>query len=349
MLVLLARHATDIEIAQAIASLEGRGALVQSTTQGGQTCLVVTGLAPGADASGIGAMPGVEQVLPVTRPYILASRTFSADNTIVDLGGLPVGGEGLLVIAGPCAVESRSQTLTVAQAVARDGAQGLRGGAYKPRTSPYSFQGLGSEGLEILAEARERTGLKIVTEAMDIDQLAEVALIADAVQIGARNMQNFPLLKAAGEIGKPVVLKRGMSATLTDWLLAAEYILDAGNPNVILCERGIRTFADHSRNTLDLSIIPAAKAETHLPVIVDPSHATGRRALVSAMARAAIAAGADGLLIEVHGNPGEAQSDGEQAILPGEFRTLMQELAVLAPILGRHLLPAPIAQPAPAE
>jgi len=349
VLVLLAAHATEADIAQAIATLEGRGASVQPLQHGGQTCLLVTGLPPGTSQSGLGALTGVEQVLPVTRPYVLASRAFTSENSIVPVGGLPVGGPGLLVVAGPCAVESRAQTLTVADGVSSDGAQALRGGAYKPRTSPYSFQGLGPEGLEILAEARARTGLRIITEAMDQEQLDLVAPVADAVQIGARNMQNFPLLKACGEIGKPVVLKRGMSATLTDWLLAAEYILDAGNPHVILCERGIRTFTDHSRNTLDLSIIPAAKAETHLPVIVDPSHATGRRLLVPAMARAAIAAGADGLLIEVHGNPSEAQSDGEQAILPAEFRVLMRDLESLAPLLGRHLLPAPVALPAPAE
>ncbi|MEO7993061.1 MAG: 3-deoxy-7-phosphoheptulonate synthase [bacterium] len=339
MLVVLARTATAADIdrlLEAIAARGGRG-VPQRLNGSGQSYVLVTGLPPATGPSGLAALPGVEQVLPVTRPYLHASRTLHADATVVDLGGIPVGGPSLTIVAGPCAVESREQTFEVADAVAAAGAHGLRGGAYKPRTSPYSFQGLGQEGLEILAEARARTGLRIVTEAMDAHQLEAVAQVADAIQIGARNMQNFSLLRAAGEQRLPILLKRGMSATLTDWLLAAEYILDAGNPQVILCERGIRTFTDHARNTLDLSVIPAAKQETHLPILVDPSHATGKRSLVAPMARAAIAAGADGLLIEVHAHPHEAQSDGEQAILPHEFAQLMTEIEALAPILGRSL------------
>ena len=283
------------------------------------------------------SIPGVEAVHPVMRPYKLASREFSADPTRIPLGGVEVGGPEVVVIAGPCSVESRENTLDIAQFVASKGARGLRGGAFKPRTSPYSFRGLGKEGLEILAEVREESGLPVVTEVMDTRQVELVAEYADALQIGARNMQNFPLLSEVGRTHRPVLLKRGMSATVKDLLLAAEYVMSQGNMNVMLCERGIRTFETATRNTFDLAAIPLLKKETHLPVIADPSHGAGRRDLVHALSYGAVAAGADGLIIEVHPQPEAALSDGEQTLDYPEFGQLMEALRPFAAAAGRTL------------
>ena len=282
-------------------------------------------------------MPGVVELIPVTQPYKLISRELKAENTEVQVGGVTVGGPNLVVIAGPCAVETEERTIRIAEKVKAAGGHMMRGGAFKPRTSPYSFQGLGLEGLKILAKAREATGLPIVTEALDEESLEQVAEYADAIQIGARNMQNFALLKKAGRASKPVVLKRGMSATLDEFCLAAEYIMSEGNYQVILCERGVRTFADHTRNTLDLSIIPAIKRISHLPIITDPSHGTGKRHMVGPMSLASVAVGADGLIIEVHDEPEHALSDGPQALFADQFARLMDELRLLAPVVRRGI------------
>lgn len=283
------------------------------------------------------ALPGVEKVLPILKPFKLASRDFKPENSVILVNGVEVGGERLAVIAGPCSVEGREMVLEMARAVKAAGAHLLRGGAFKPRTSPYTFQGLGEEALRYLAEAREATGLPIVTELMDPRDAPLVLKYADLIQIGARNMQNFRLLKEVGSHRKPVLLKRGMSSNIKELLMSAEYILSEGNYNVILCERGIRTFEDFTRNTLDLSAVPALKSLTHLPVIVDPSHATGKWDLVPAMALAAVAAGADGLMLEVHPKPEDALSDGPQALVPKRFERLMADLTALAPVVGRTL------------
>jgi 3-deoxy-7-phosphoheptulonate synthase len=281
------------------------------------------------------SIPGVEAVHAVMKPYKLAAREFAADPTRIPLGGCEVGGPAVVVIAGPCSVEGKENTLDIARFIASKGAKGLRGGAFKPRTSPYSFRGLGKEGLEILAEVREETGLPVVTEVMDTRQVELVAEFADALQIGARNMQNFPLLSEVGRTHRPVLLKRGMSATVKDLLLAAEYVMSQGNMNVMLCERGIRTFETATRNTFDLAAIPLLKKETHLPVIADPSHGAGRRDLVHALSYGAVAAGADGLIVEVHPDPESALSDGEQTLDYQEFEQLMDALKPFAAAAGR--------------
>jgi 3-deoxy-7-phosphoheptulonate synthase len=281
----------------------------------------------------------VERIVPILAPYKMASTEVKRTRTEVPIGpkGFPIGGRKIGVIAGPCAVESREQLLRTAEAVAAAGAVGLRGGAYKPRTSPYSFQGLREGGLKMLAEARDRTGLAIVTEAIGLEELSLVAEVADVVQIGARNMQHYPLLEAAGKQPKPVLLKRGPSATLEEWLLAAEYVINAGNSRIILCERGIRTFEDYVRHTLPLSVVPELRERTHLPVLVDPSHGTGHAHLVPAMCRAAIAAGADGLLVEVHTDPEHALSDGAQSITPAALAELAPVLKRIAAAVGREM------------
>ena len=284
------------------------------------------------------AMPGVEKVMAVLAPYKLASREFKPEDTIISANGVEIGGRKLVVMAGPCAVESEEQITRIAEAVKGAGALILRGGAFKPRTGPYSFQGLGDEGLEMLALAKERTGLPVITEVMSTQEVDLVAQFADIFQIGARNMQNFMLLKAVGQASKPVMLKRGMSATIEEFLLAAEYILSQGNHNVMLCERGIRTFETYTRNTLDINAVPVLKGLSHLPVIVDPSHGTGRRELVAPMSKAAIAAGADGLIIEVHHDPENSMTgDGAQSLLPEQFSELMVELQKLAEAIGRSM------------
>lgn len=286
-------------------------------------------------SSGIEMMPGVEKIVPIMKPFKLVSREGKTEDTVVNIKNFAIGGKEIAVIAGPCAVESREQLMETAKVVKEAGAKAIRGGTYKPRTSPYSFQGMEEEGLELLAEAGNATGLATITEVIDEPSLAVAVNYVDIVQIGARNMQNFQLLRAAGKIDKPVVLKRGLSATIEEWLMAAEYIMAGGNYNVILCERGIRTFETYTRNTLDLSAVPLIKQLSHLPVIVDPSHATGEWKLVAPLAKGAVAAGADGLLIEVHPDPVKALCDGPQSLTPNNFSVLMQELELVAKAVGR--------------
>ncbi|MFC1895882.1 3-deoxy-7-phosphoheptulonate synthase, partial [Thermodesulfobacteriota bacterium] len=292
---------------------------------------------PGQDIQFFRNLPGVATVIEVSTPFKLASRQMHPEDTLVRIGNVVIGGERIAVTAGPCAVESRNQALTIAREVRRYGAVLFRGGAFKPRTSPYSFQGLEEEGLRILADVREEVGLGVVTEITSPAQADMMMKYVDAVQIGARNMQNFELLKCVGRMGKPVILKRGLSATIQEWLMSAEYVLSEGNDNVVLCERGIRTFEPYTRNTLDLSAIPVIKKLTHLPVMIDPSHATGLREKVSPMARAAVVAGADGLLIEVHHDPDNALSDGAQSLYPAQFGKLMRDIYVIAPVVGRQV------------
>ena len=288
-------------------------------------------------------LPGVREVIKVSKPYKQVSREWREESTLVELGnGTVLGGPEVVLMAGPCAVEGRGQILEIAARVRDLGASVLRGGAFKPRTSPYSFQGLGVKGLELLAEAREETGLAVVTEAVDPESVALVAEYADMIQIGARNMQNYPLLKRAGRAGRPVLLKRGMSATITELLLAAEYLLSAGNPDVVLCERGVRGFDPATRNVFDLTAIPLVKSLTHLPIVADPSHGTGVRDKVVPMARAAVAAGADGLIVEVHPNPPEALSDGVQSLYPEQFRELVAQCGPIALAIGRSLASPPV-------
>ena len=283
----------------------------------------------------IEVLPGVREVVRVSEPYKLAGRTFKAEDTVVDVGGVLVGGAEVIVMAGPCSVESAEQVGAVAQSVAASGARILRGGAFKPRTSPYSFQGYGEEALKWMRAAADARGMAVISEVMDLRQIEMMMRYVDCLQVGARNMQNFDLLKELGRVRKPVLLKRGLSATIEEWLLSAEYVLAGGNGQVILCERGIRTFETYTRNTLDISAIPVVKKRSHLPIVVDPSHGTGRREKVIPMARAAVAAGADGLIIEVHNNPEKALSDGPQSLYPDQFDRLMGELRIIAPVLGR--------------
>ena len=284
----------------------------------------------------LAAIPGVESVTPVLKPYKLVAREFRGTNSLVKIGNVEVGGKEVVFMSGPCSVESREQIVSIAKDIKKAGAKILRGGAFKPRTSPYTFQGLGVDGLKLLAEAREETGLPVITEIMDTKDLEVIEKYADCLQIGARNMQNFSLLKEVGRSKLPVMLKRGMSATVKDLLMSAEYILSEGNFNVLLCERGIRTFETYTRNTLDLNAVPVLKAETHLPVVVDPTHGVGLHEFIPAMALASVAAGADALMIEVHNSPELAKSDGEQALLPGEFSDLIQRLRAVAAAIGRE-------------
>jgi len=331
------QDATAADIRGVVEAVEARGYRAHPIPGAQRTAIGITGNKGAVEAPVFETLPGVLEVIPVTHAYKLVSREVKPDDSVVRVGGVPVGGPELAIVAGPCAVESREQLLTVARAVKAAGAQLLRGGAYKPRTSPYSFQGLGEEGLKLLAEAREATGLPVVTEALDSESVELAERYADAIQIGARNMQNFSLLKRVGRARKPVVLKRGMSATLEEFLMSAEYILAEGNYQVILCERGVRTFSDFSRNTLDLAVVPAVKRMSHLPILVDPSHGTGRREKVAPLSRAAAAVGADGLMIEVHHDPNRALSDGPQSITPDMFEELMRELRQIAPVIGRRL------------
>jgi 3-deoxy-7-phosphoheptulonate synthase len=304
-----------------------------------RTAIGITGNQGEVDRGNLEELSGVAEVIRVSKAYKLASRDVKEEDTVIRFAGTDatIGDRSLAIIAGPCSIESREQAFAIAEQAAASGAQFFRGGAYKPRTSPYAFQGLGLEALRIMAEIRTRFGLRIVTEAIDNESLELVAEWADVVQIGARNMQNFSLLKRAGRLRKPVLLKRGLSATLEEFLMSAEYVMSEGNYEVILCERGVRTFADHTRNTLDLSIIPAVQRLSHLPVLVDPSHATGRRDSVLPMARAAIASGADGVIVEVHNHPEKALSDGPQSIYPEQFAAMMNELEQIAPVVGRSL------------
>ncbi len=336
MLVVMEAHARAEEIEAVCAEIRAMGFAPHPMPGPTRTAIGITGNSgPIEQAARLLRLPGVAELIRVTAPYKLVSREFRADDTVVRVGDVPIGGPTVTVIAGPCTVESREQTLAVAEAVRAAGASILRGGAYKPRTSPYAFQGLGEEGLRILAEAREATGLPVVTEVMDVESLPRVLEYADMLQVGARNMQNYSLLRAVGRTGRPVLLKRGFAATVKDLLLAAEYVLNEGNPNVVLCERGIRTFDDTVRFTLDLGAVPMIKQLSHLPVIVDPSHASGRWDQVQPMARAAVAAGADGLIVEVHDNPSYALCDGQQSLVPERFAALMAQVRRVAAAVDR--------------
>ncbi|PWB75942.1 3-deoxy-7-phosphoheptulonate synthase [candidate division GN15 bacterium] len=335
MFIVMSPGATREQIAAVCDEISRMGLKAHPINGTTRTAIGVTGNKTQVAADHLLVLSGVEDVVHVSSPYRLASRESHPDSTVINVGGVKFGGSEFSVIAGPCAVESREQLMTAANRVARAGVKLFRGGAYKPRTSPYSFQGLGKPGLELLAEVRAKYGLRIVTEAIDTETIEMVAEYSDIIQLGARNMQNFSLLKKAGRMRKPVLLKRGMAATVEEFLLAAEYILSEGNEQVILCERGIRTMAEPARNVLDLAVIPQIKLLSHLPIIADPSHGTGRQARILPMSRASLAAGADGLLIEVHHAPEAALSDGPQAITLDEFDTLMAELRKLGPAVGR--------------
>ncbi len=341
MLVVMQAQATEEQVRAVCKKIEAHGLRPHSIPGAQRTAIGITGN-QGLVEIGLEEMPGVQEVIQVSKPYKLVSRDVKQDNTVIRFstpkgGEISIGGTELAIIAGPCSVESREQAFAIAECVHRAGVRFFRAGAYKPRTSPYSFQGLGLEGLKILAEIRERYGLKIVTEAIDHESLNLVEEHADVIQIGARNMQNFSLLKRAGRAKKPVLLKRGIAATLEEFLMAAEYVMSEGNYNIILCERGVRTFVDHSRNTLDLSVVPAVQRLSHLPIIVDPSHGTGQRTKVTPLSRAAIAVGADGLIVEVHNDPDRALSDGPQSLYPDQFEELMSELRQIASVLHRSL------------
>jgi 3-deoxy-7-phosphoheptulonate synthase len=329
-------QATDDDIARVCGKIESLGFRPHVMPGAQRTAVGITGNPGPVDSAEFEDLPGVAEAIPVSKPYKLVSREVKPDNTVVAVAGATVGGPELMLCGGPCSVESREQILASARAVKAAGAQLLRAGAYKPRTSPYAFQGLGVEGLKLLAEARDETGLGVVTEAIDVETFDIVEQYADCVQIGARNMQNFSLLRRAGRARKPVLLKRGMSSTLDEFLMAAEYILSEGNYQVILCERGVRTFTDHTRNTLDLSVVPAVQSLSHLPIIVDPSHGTGKRDKVLPMALAAVAAGASGLIVEVHPNPDRALSDGYQSLYPEQFVELAEECRAVAELLARR-------------
>ena len=341
MLVVMQAHATEEQIRAVCQKIEAMGYRPHAMPGATRTAIGVTGNQGEVEQGTLGEMPGVQEVIRVSKPYKLVSRDVKEENTIIRFAGTDatIGGKNLAVIAGPCAIENREQAFAVAERVAQAGAQFFRGGAYKPRTSPYTFQGLGEAGLRIMAEIRERFGMKIITEAIDNESLELVAEYADVIQIGARNMQNFSLLKRAGRARKPVMVKRGMSATLEEFLMAAEYVMSEGNYQVILCERGVRTFADHTRNTLDLSIVPAVQRLSHLPIVVDPSHGTGKRDKVTPMSRAAVAVGADGLIVEVHNQPDRALSDGMQSLYPEQFEELMAQVRQIAAVVGREVTP----------
>lgn len=337
MIVILKRGSGQAEIQETIQRLTEAGFKVHLSEGVEKTIIGAIGDRQRIEAMDLEALPWVERVVPILAPYKLVSREFHPADSIIKIGEHEIGGSQVHVMAGPCAVESREQILETAHAVKEAGATFLRGGAYKPRTSPYSFQGLEEKGLQLMAEAREETGLLVITEVVDVRDVEVVASYADVLQIGARNMQNFLLLKEVAKTNRPVMLKRGPSATLEEWMMAAEYIMDGGNYQVMFCERGIRTFESYTRNTLDLSMVPALHALSHLPVIVDPSHGTGRWQLVQPMAKAALAAGADGIIVEVHPNPEKAVSDGKQSLTPANFQIMMNELDKIAQVMDRQL------------
>ena len=341
MLVVMQSNATEEQVRAVCQRIESLGLKAHPIPGSGRTAIGITGNSGAVDLGVLESMTGVIECIPVTKPYKLVSRDVKEEDSIVCIptpsGEVLVGGPHLAIVAGPCAVETEEQCFAIAQQLQPTGIHLFRGGAYKPRTSPYSFQGLGLHGLQILANVRKHFGFGIITEAIDNESLDLVEEYADVIQIGARNMQNFSLLKRAGRAKKPVLLKRGMSATLDEFLMAAEYILSEGNYNVMLCERGVRTFSDFSRNTLDLAVVPAVKKRSHLPILVDPSHGTGKRHKVLPLSRAAVAVGADGLLVEVHDQPEKALSDGIQSILPDEFAALLSEVRQISSVLHRHL------------
>jgi 3-deoxy-7-phosphoheptulonate synthase len=339
-IIVLRPAATEEEIRRIVKKIEGYGLKANISKGTERTVIGVIGdtsKITEEEEDAIRVMPGIENVMRILKPYKLASRDFKREDTTITVRGNVIGGKKIHVIAGPCAVENRTMLMSIAERVKDAGATFIRGGAFKPRTSPYSFMGLGEEGLKYLSDARKKTGLPVVTELMDPRDIEVILKYVDIVQIGARNMQNFRLLLEVGQCNKPVLLKRGLSATIKEWLMATEYIMSKGNQNVILCERGIRTFETATRNTLDLSAVPVLKELTHLPVVVDPSHGVGKWGLVAPMSKAAIAVGADGLLIEVHTNPEEALSDGEQSLKPSAFKKLMEELKPIAAAVGREI------------
>lgn len=337
MIIVLKHGSGENEIKEITERLSERGFKVHISEGVEKTLIGAIGDRSRLEALDLEALPWVEKVVPILSPYKLVSREFHSGDSVISIGEHQIGGKDIHVMAGPCAVEGREPLLEIAQMVKEAGATFLRGGAFKPRTSPYSFQGLGEEGLRYLAEAREKTGLLVITEVVDVRDVERVAYYADVLQIGARNMQNFLLLKEVAKSNRPILLKRGPSSTLEEWMMAAEYIMDGGNYQVMFCERGIRTFEDYTRNTLDLSMVPALHALSHLPVIVDPSHGTGRWHLVAPMAKAALAAGADGLIVEVHPHPDKALSDGKQSLTPQNFNLMMKDLARLSHVLERDL------------
>jgi len=339
MLVVMQAQATPEQVRAVCQKIEALGYRAHPMPGAQRTAIGITGNRGEVEPGALDEMPGVQELIQVSKPYKLVSRDIKKENTVITFPGTDatIGGEGLAIVAGPCAIESREQAFAVAECVSRAGAQFFRGGAYKPRTSPYSFQGLGEDALRIMSEIRQQYGMKIITEAIDNESLALVEEYADVIQIGARNMQNFSLLKRAGRAKKPVLLKRGMSATLEEFLMAAEYVMSEGNYRVALCERGVRTFADHTRNTLDLSVVPAVQRLSHLPILVDPSHGTGKRNKVTPLSRAAVAVGADGLMVEVHHRPDQALSDGMQSLYPEQFDDLMTQVRQIAAVVGRNI------------
>jgi 3-deoxy-7-phosphoheptulonate synthase len=337
MVIVMEKHTAEGNIEHVVAELSGRGFDVHRSTGADQTVLGVVGKVDTIDPREFELMEGVQEVVRVSEPYKLSSRTFKREKSVVTARGVAIGGHDVVVMAGPCTIENREQLFETARRVAKAGARVLRGGAYKPRTSPYAFQGMGVEGLKLLREAGDEFNMATVSEVMEISQIEGMLPYVDILQVGARNMQNYNLLSALGQIRKPILLKRGMSATIQEWLLASEYILAGGNYDVILCERGIRTFETYTRNTLDISAIPVIEKLSHLPIIADPSHAVGRRDKVMPLARAIVAAGADGLLIEVHHDPDKAVCDGPQSLYPDQFTRLMDELRIIVPAVGRRL------------
>ncbi len=337
MVIVMEKHTPESNVERVTAELVRRGFDVHRSTGVDQTVLGVVGDVASIDPREFELFEGVQEVVRISEPYKLSSRQFKRDKTIIKVRGVTIGGPDVVVMAGPCTIESETQLFETARRVARAGARVLRGGAYKPRTSPYAFQGMGVEGLKLLRAAADECNMATVSEVMEIGQIEGMLQYVDILQVGARNMQNFNLLSALGQIRKPVLLKRGMSATIQEWLLASEYIMSGGNYEVILCERGIRTFETYTRNTLDISAIPVIEKLSHLPIIADPSHAVGRRDKVMPLARAIIAAGADGLLIEVHHDPEKAVCDGPQSLYPEQFARLMDELRIIVPAVGRRL------------
>ena len=337
MVIVMEKHAAEINIERVMAELVSRGFDVHRSTGTEQTVLGVVGDVAKIDTREFELFDGVQEVVRISEPYKLVGRTFRREKTVVKTRGVEIGGRDVVVMAGPCTIENEPQVFETARRVARAGARVLRGGAYKPRTSPYAFQGMGVEGLKLLRAAADENRMATVSEVMEISQIEGMLPYVDILQVGARNMQNFNLLSALGQIRKPVLLKRGMSATIQEWLLAAEYIMTGGNYDVIMCERGIRTFEPYTRNTLDISAIPVIEKISHLPIIADPSHAVGRRDKVMPLARAIIAAGADGVLIEVHNDPERAVCDGPQSLYPDQFARLMDELRIIVPAVGRSL------------
>jgi len=337
MVIVMEKHTAETNIERVMAELVTRGFDVHRSTGTEQTVLGVVGDVAKIDTREFELFDGVQEVVRISEPYKLSSRTFHREKTIVKVRGVEIGGTDVVIMAGPCTIESEQQVFEIAKRVARSGARVLRGGAYKPRTSPYAFQGMGVDGLKLLRAAADENRMATVSEVMEISQIEGMLPYVDILQVGARNMQNFNLLSALGQIRKPILLKRGMSATIQEWLLASEYIMNGGNYDVILCERGIRTFETYTRNTLDISAIPVIDKLSHLPIIADPSHATGRRDKVMPLARAIVAAGADGVLIEVHHDPDHALCDGPQSLYPDQFARLMDELRIIVPAVGRRL------------